>query len=47
MWRVNYLLSVMLRKLLRILIALPRRAVQLVEWFFDPKNGDEFVTPFT
>lgn len=47
MWSVNYLLSVMLRKLLRILIALPRRAVQLVEWFFNPKNGDEFVTPFT
>lgn len=44
---VNYLLSVMLRKLLRILIALPHRAIQLVEWFFNPKNGDEFVTPFT
>lgn len=36
----------MLRELLRILITLPHRAVQLVEWVFNPKNGDEFVTPF-
>lgn len=46
MWYVNPLPSVMLRKLLRILIALPHRAVQLVKWFINPKNGDEFVTPF-
>lgn len=47
MWRVNPLLEMMLRELLRILIALPSLIVQFVKWVFNPKNGDEFVSPFT
>lgn len=36
-----------LRELLRIFIALPSLVAKFVKWVFNPKNGDEFVSPFT
>lgn len=36
----------MLRKIFRKLIAVPGMVAQLAHWFFDPKNGANFVTPF-
>lgn len=37
----------MIREILHFIISLPSLAVKFVEWVFNPKNGDEWVTPFT
>lgn len=44
---VNQLHSTMIREILHFIISLPSLAVKFVEWVFNPKNGDEWVTPFT
>lgn len=45
MWYVNYLASVMLSELIRIMKEIPNTARKLVNYPLNPKNGDNFVTP--
>lgn len=36
----------MLRRLIHILIVMPNLAAKLIKWVINPKNGDDYVTPF-